>query len=142
MNEASNSNVKVPYDFNDSVNGSTLSTIDINEERRRQSSLGFGNISGVTYSWDNLNVFAYEKNIIGKVTKETHILKDGKGHNIKISNYKYIYFNIVNGLCKPGQLLAIMGASGAGKTTLLNVLTFRYKDLINIDPYYKGDVLV
>jgi ATP-binding cassette, subfamily G (WHITE), eye pigment precursor transporter len=26
---------------------------------------------------------------------------------------------------KPGEFLAIMGASGAGKTTLLNCLTFR-----------------
>ncbi|KAK6166710.1 hypothetical protein SNE40_023343 [Patella caerulea] len=31
----------------------------------------------------------------------------------------------VNGLVKPGTLLAIMGASGAGKSTLMNVLTCR-----------------
>ena len=31
----------------------------------------------------------------------------------------------MNGYCKPGELLAIMGASGAGKSTLLNALTFR-----------------
>ena len=32
---------------------------------------------------------------------------------------------LVNGYCKPGELMAIMGASGAGKSTLLNALTFR-----------------
>ena len=31
----------------------------------------------------------------------------------------------VEGIAKPGKLLAIMGASGAGKTTLLNFLTMR-----------------
>jgi ATP-binding cassette, subfamily G (WHITE), eye pigment precursor transporter len=31
----------------------------------------------------------------------------------------------VDGIAKPGQLTALMGASGAGKTTLLNTLTFK-----------------
>jgi len=31
----------------------------------------------------------------------------------------------MTGVCKPGELTAIMGASGAGKTTLLNILSCR-----------------
>lgn len=42
----------------------------------------------------------------------------------------------VNGIAKPGQLLAIMGASGAGKTTLLNILNFRNRGDLKIT----GDV--
>ena len=34
---------------------------------------------------------------------------------------KQVLFNI-NGFAKPGQLMAIMGASGCGKTSLLNIL--------------------
>jgi len=33
----------------------------------------------------------------------------------------------MTGICKPGELTAIMGASGAGKTTLLNILSCRIK---------------
>jgi len=31
----------------------------------------------------------------------------------------------LTGICRPGELTAIMGASGAGKTTLLNILSCR-----------------
>ena len=47
-------------------------------------------------------------------------------------------YTIVTGVCRPGELLAIMGASGAGKTTLLNVLTHRNNDKLRIT----GDLFV
>ena len=33
----------------------------------------------------------------------------------------------VDGVAKPGEFLAIMGASGSGKTTLLNILSDRIR---------------
>jgi ABC-type multidrug transport system ATPase subunit len=40
-------------------------------------------------------------------------------------------------LAKPGEVMAIMGASGAGKTTLLNVLTFKNKGQLKINSEIK-----
>jgi ATP-binding cassette, subfamily G (WHITE), eye pigment precursor transporter len=49
-----------------------------------------------------------------------------------------VFLLIVNGIAKPGQLTALMGASGAGKTTLLNTLTFRNANKLKIT----GDVKI
>lgn len=43
-----------------------------------------------------------------------------------------VYFQ-VQGMAKPKEVLAIMGASGAGKTTLLNVLNFRNRGKLKIE---------
>jgi len=64
-----------------------------------------------------------------------------KNSNKQVSNSKCKIFLILNlifflvvrreilreltGVCRPGELTAIMGASGAGKTTLLNILSCR-----------------
>ncbi|KAL7640653.1 UNVERIFIED_CONTAM: hypothetical protein RMT77_008928 [Armadillidium vulgare] len=71
----------------------------------------------VTYSWRNVDVFSKGMNTFGK--KFLSLIRKDKDENLKQILHK------VSGICKPGELLAIMGASGAGKTTLLNVLTLR-----------------
>jgi len=48
--------------------------------------------------------------------------------NKNSSGPKYIQREIlknISGICRPGELTAIMGASGAGKTSLLNILSCR-----------------
>jgi ABC-type multidrug transport system ATPase subunit len=44
----------------------------------------------------------------------------------------------VSGVARPGEILAIMGASGAGKTTLLNILTFRNRENLTIS----GNIMI
>ncbi|XP_064110932.1 protein white-like [Macrobrachium nipponense] len=81
----------------------------------------------ITYSWNNINVFytppAVSKGLFQKsesLPGEINILKD------------------VTGICRPGELLAIMGSSGAGKTTLLNVLNHRNTQALTVT----GDLFV
>ncbi|XP_068245737.1 protein white isoform X1 [Palaemon carinicauda] len=92
------------------------------------ASVVVGEDDQITYSWQNVNVYSNPDAASGsgffkrkvRQSKEKHILKD------------------VTGVCRPGELLAIMGASGAGKTTLLNVLTHRNNDRLRIN----GDLFV
>nr|XP_053632760.1 protein white-like [Cherax quadricarinatus] len=86
-----------------------------------------GDLCPITYTWEGINVscnasviprrflkLRRASNNVTTNTQQLHILKD------------------VCGICRPGELLAIMGASGAGKTTLLNVLTHRNNDKLRV----------
>lgn len=86
----------------------------------------FSDYKKITLTWQSINVKVPEKkSFLSKFKKpsapvRSHIVQD------------------VSGIAKPGQVIAIMGASGAGKTTLLNVLTCRNSDGLTIT----GDVKV
>ena len=49
-----------------------------------------------------------------------------------------MFLNEVDGMAKPNEILAIMGASGAGKTTFLNALNFRNRGELSV----KGEVRI
>ena len=69
---------------------------------------------GITFGWSNINVSTkpvLEKKYCGLR------LKKGMPEKQLLSN--------ISGVAKPGEVLAIMGASGAGKSTFLNTLLFR-----------------
>nr|QST15005.1 ABCG2-like5-1 protein [Diaphanosoma celebensis] len=68
----------------------------------------------VTYTWERL-VVSTEQDVGNCFRRLCNASK--ASHKLLLKN--------VSGVVKPGEFLAIMGASGAGKTTLLNRLTFR-----------------
>lgn len=78
----------------------------------------------ITFSWENITI-------------QTKVKSDNSSFN-KIfkkeqeKNAPKLILNGAFGCVKPGQVMAIMGASGAGKTTLLNGLTFRNLDGVEV----------
>jgi ABC-type multidrug transport system fused ATPase/permease subunit len=78
-------------------------------------------LDNVYLSWRSLSV---------KVSNGCSCNKNGKGRKVIFEN--------ADGLVKPGEMLALMGASGAGKTTLLNVLNYRGTGNLQIE----GEILI
>ncbi|KAF2358412.1 ABC transporter-like [Trinorchestia longiramus] len=97
----------------------------------RPSSSGGGSVGAasavqqLTYSWQDINVYVTKK---AKTSSRLAGLARGQQ---EAAQERRILKN-VSGVCRPGELLAVMGASGAGKTTLLNVLTHRNNDKVRI----------
>ena len=76
---------------------------------------------GITFTWANLNVSTSSQE--GK--RCCGLLKSEPKPAKKI-------LQNVSGVARPGEVLAIMGASGAGKSTFLNVLLFRNMQGLNV----------
>ena len=69
---------------------------------------------GITFTWANLNVSTSPQEgkwCFGLLKSEPKPAKQ--------------ILQKVSGVARPGEVLAIMGASGAGKSTFLNTLLFR-----------------
>ena len=78
----------------------------------------------ITFCWENLTIQT-------KVKSENSNFKKTFNKKQEVVVPKTI-LNGAFGIVKPGQVVAIMGASGAGKTTLLNGLTFRNLDGVDV----------
>ncbi|KAK5645428.1 hypothetical protein RI129_006728 [Pyrocoelia pectoralis] len=90
-------------------------TIDINSGPKYLS-----HSEKITFTWNNINVFVKE----GSKSKRRFL--DFNGPRSTPSDEGKQILKNVNGIARPGELLAIMGSSGAGKTTLMNVLTSQF----------------
>ena len=110
---SSNSKNETSFSVNITPSGPTLDrNVSVIDESKQ-----------ITFSWDNLTISA------GGSSGRKGFCGIGKRNPVP----KKLILNNVSGYCKPGQLLAIMGASGAGKSTLLNALTYRNLTGLNVE---------
>ena len=113
-----NSSSKLSFQ-NDAYSGSTKSIEDGNNNPLKAAK----NLKNVYLSWKCLSV-TVPNSILSKCRKKSSLSKT--------------IFKNADGLVKPGEMLALMGASGSGKTTLLNVLNFRSASNLKIE----GDIMI
>lgn len=77
--------------------------------------------------------------------ESTKLMADHKPVALHFENVSYLLngktiLNGINGICRPGEVTAIMGASGAGKTTFLDILARKNKrGQVSGDFYVNGE---
>jgi len=96
---------------------------DLNYDKDRKKSMESAiNVEeGITFAWTKLNVSTKavaESKVAGLVVRQEKSAKR--------------ILREVTGIARPGEVLAIMGASGAGKSSLLNTFLFRYSEGLDI----------
>ena len=98
-----------------------------NNDNSKNELLGLVN-KPIALTWSNINVSSRSNNSLFARYRKKIFHK--KHHRGILSN--------VSGIARPGEVLAIMGASGAGKTSLLNVLNHRNREKLKV----KGSVRI
>jgi ABC-type multidrug transport system fused ATPase/permease subunit len=100
---------------------------------RQTALLLSGVVDKITLTWHDINVFVNPEN-----RKLCSKWRGSEDQRTPSSSSPKQILRGVDGIVRPRELLAIMGASGAGKTTLLNVLTQRIQKSLMVD----GDVRI